>query len=168
MVEDRIRNYLRYDPETGDFFWKIRRGSKRAGAKAGNVRRHKKGKHYVCISIEGRQYAAHCLAHFMMTGEWGIFPSFEIDHKDGDGENNSWSNLRKGTKSQNQANSRIRVDNSTGFKGVSFHKATGKFQARVQHNGKRYAAGFFPCPKEAHEAYIAKAKELFGNFYREG
>jgi len=41
--------------------------------------------------------------------------------------------------------------------GVSWHKATKKFQARVRFNGKQASLGYYKGPEEASEAYI-KAK----------
>lgn len=48
---------------------------------------------------------------------------------------------------------RMRVDNSSGFKGVGFHSRTGKWHARILINGVRRWLGFFDTPEAASVAY---------------
>jgi hypothetical protein len=55
-----------------------------------------------------------------------------VDHCDGDGLNNRRSsNLRKATRGQNACNAKTRDDNTSGFKGVALHRASGKWQPRM-------------------------------------
>lgn len=56
----------------------------------------------------------------------------------------------------------LKSNNSSGFKGVSFHKAAKKWSAYVNLNKKRHYLGLFNCPIEAAKAYDEKALELFG------
>jgi hypothetical protein len=91
----------------------------------------------------------------------------EVDHKNGNGlDNRRNGNLRLARKSQNQANSRLRIDNTCGLKGVSRYRK--KFMATIQHEGKQQFLGCFVTPEAAHAAYCARAKELFGEFARFG
>jgi len=89
-----------------------------------------------------------------------------IDHADGNGLNNQKSNLRICTSSQNIANTKISCDNTTGFKGVAYHKLQGKYTARVQKDGVRFNLGVFINPKDAALAYDKAALEMFGEFAR--
>jgi hypothetical protein len=86
----------------------------------------------------------------------------EVDHKDGNGLNNVRDNLRLCTHQQNLFNRRKNRSSTTGYKGVTQHR--GKFQAQIGLHGKNIYLGIYPTAKEAHEVYIAKAKELFGDF----
>lgn len=94
----------------------------------------------------------------------------DIDHKDGNGLNNQKINLRVATNNQNQYNSRRRRDNSSGFKGVTRHwsngKWTGKWAARIVHNGRDIWLGSFENPVDAAIAYDDKAMELRPEFAR--
>src|SRR4051812_9570503 len=56
----------------------------------------------------------------------------EIDHKDRDSLNNQRNNIRLATRNQNMWNIGIRSNNTSGYKGVSYHKQSGKFNARIK------------------------------------
>jgi hypothetical protein len=88
------------------------------------------------------------------------------DHIDGNGLNNTRSNLQLATIAENNHNARIRQDNTSNFKGVCWHKAAAKWTAQIQVNGKHKYLGLFATPEEAHEAYCKAAKELHGEFAR--
>ena len=98
----RIPEFLKYDPETGDFS-RIRVIGHRfkVGDKAGTV--NKQG--YVRIMMFGMGFQAHRLAFYFMTGE--LPPSdLEVDHINGNRSDNKWSNLRLVTHAVNMQNSR--------------------------------------------------------------
>jgi hypothetical protein len=92
-----------------------------------------------------------------------------IDHIDGNKLNNLRSNLRKATQKQNAKNVARHKDNSSGFKGVwrrSDHKRKKIWVAEITCDGKSLYLGSYLTPEEAHAVYDAKARELFGEFYR--
>ncbi len=115
--------------------------------------------------VAGKMYKAHRLAWFYMTGEW---PPDQIDHIDGDRDNNRLVNLRKATNAQNGANARLSKNNSSGFKGVSFDTSVGRWRASIRRNRQLHYLGFFNTPEEAHAAYASAAVQLFGEFARMG
>lgn len=82
--------------------------------------------------------------------------------------NNADKNLRTGTASQNNQNSKIRSDNTTGFKGVYFYKDGRKkpWMAHITVDRKRIILGYFETKEEAYEAYCDAAKKYFGEFAR--
>lgn len=86
------------------------------------------------------------------------------DHIDGDGLNNQKSNLRICTSAQNQANSTIRKDNTTGYKGVSFKQ--GKYHATISANCKQIHLGVFETKEEARDAYLKASKKYHKEFSR--
>jgi len=86
------------------------------------------------------------------------------DHIDGNGINNRRSNLRIATLSQNQHNIRIARNNTSGFKGVSWSKKSGKWQAKIKLNGKNQHLGLFDEIEAAHHAYVCAATTLHGDF----
>lgn len=87
-----------------------------------------------------------------------------VDHENGDGLDNRRSNLRPANKSLNAANSKIRSDNTSGYKGV--YKSAWGYYAQVQKDEKVHHLGTFKTIKEAARAYNQKAKELFGEYAR--
>lgn len=91
---------------------------------------------------------------------------FVVDHKDHDGLNNVRNNLRWCTHADNTHNSRIRKDNTSGYKGVGLHKFQGKiwWRARIAANGKRKTIGHYRTAVEAALAYDRAARELHGEF----
>lgn len=125
---------LHYDPDTGNFKWKNPTNIRiKPGDLAGNP--HWKG--YLVIGLHQKLYSAHRLAWFYMTGEW---PNYEVDHINGIRDDNRWLNLRLATKNQNHYNERLRINNTTGEKGVTFHPQSGKWRARTQKDGVRYTS----------------------------
>ena len=172
LTADQLRAALHYDPETGVFTWRERSdrnaqwNSAHAGRRAGyRWKRPDRDMSYLRIRLSGFIYRAHRLAWLYMKGGWPP-TGFDVDHEDGDGLNNRWTNLRLATGTQNNANSRRRTDNTSGFKGVRYHAKSGRYQARITRNGRQRSLGLYPTPEEAHSAYTAAASELFGDFAR--
>jgi hypothetical protein len=162
LTQARLRELLRYNPETGEFRW-LKRVNQfaRVGRIAGGVN---KFGGYLHISVGGRAYLAHQLAWLYMTGEW-CRPM--IDHRDGNRLNNRWNNLRRATRSQNNANTPRQRNNLSGFKGVGLRSGR-KWRARICKNKRRHTLGTFSTPQAAHAAYVAAARRLFGEFARAG
>lgn len=102
----------------------------------------------------------------IMGGPDGI----EVDHINGDGLDNrkrdKTNNLRLATKSQNQCNSRNRADNTSGRKGVSWHKQRGKWAAQIALDGKKQHLGLFETIEQAAIAYAEASARLHGKFGR--
>jgi hypothetical protein len=87
----------------------------------------------------------------------------EIDHINGIKTDNRRSNLRHVTRSQNRMNTDSRKNTSSKFKGVSWHKAGGKWHMQI-HNGNTRYTKLCNSEQEAALLYNEKAKEIFGNF----
>lgn len=86
------------------------------------------------------------------------------DHRDGDGLNNQRSNLRISDVGKNSKNQRKRKDNSSGFKGVTFSRAAGRWMAQIVADGKYRYLGLHSTARDAALAYNAAALLLHGDF----
>lgn len=94
----------------------------------------------------------------------GICTAECVDHINGNPLDNRYSNLRLATKSQNMSNRGKTQANTSGFKGVSLHKPTGKWKAYIRKDCKQYYLGLFKTPQEAAAAYNRAARQLHGDF----
>lgn len=91
-----------------------------------------------------------------------------IDHINGNRLDNRKCNLRFCTPTENARNKKKSVNNKSGFKGVIFVKRLGRYRPSIMFNGKLHYMGSFTTAEAAHAAYVAKAKEFFGEFANGG
>ena len=158
MTIDRARELFSYEPETGNI---IRKVSRSANALKGDVAGTPDLHGYIQIQVDGKIYKAHRIAFLLMTGDW---PKFAIDHANGNRSDNRWENIRECTQSENSRNSKLRSDNTSGYKGVCFYK--NRWLAQIQIHGKCRHIGLYDTPKEAHEAYMKAAIAAQPDFAR--
>lgn len=160
LTTEIINALLCYNPSTGLFTWKVdRTGGTKAGAVAGYIQ--KDG--YRRIKIHGRAYAAHRIAYLLIHGEVVEV----IDHIDRNRDNNSIANLRACTQEQNQFNRAKSIANTSGEKGVTWHKKSSKWQAAASIGGKKVHLGLFNSLSEASLAYQRFCMEKHGEFFSE-
>jgi hypothetical protein len=158
-------------PETGRICWTMRKKRVEAGRVAGVIKRgpHSQGGGYRIICIDQKQYRAHHLVWVWVYGEW---PSVEIDHINGNRDDNRIENLRLATASQNRTNKVIQSNNKSGFKWVYKCSQTGKWRAEINSNTdgsrKRLHQSLHSTPEEAYDAACAAAKKLLGKWYNSG
>lgn len=158
LTQQRLKELLDYDPETGVFTWRISAGRRvKAGQRAGAV----KASGYRVIGVCGDLHYEHRLAFLYMTG---AFPKNDADHVNRDKADNRWSNLRDATVLQNSGNAGIRRDNTSGVKGVGWNKKAQKWMVRIRINGRSKYMGLFDDIGEAAAAYAEAAKKHFGEF----
>lgn len=154
---DRLLSLLNYDKRTGLFRWRVKRsGNVSVGDIAGNLSHG-----YWVVKIDSKRYLAHVLAFFYVTGEW---PTLFVDHRNCTKHDNSWDNLRLATKHQNGYNRPAMSNNTSGAKGVHWHKTNRKWCATIRYNGTQRLIGFFDDKNEAAHAYAEAAKRLHGEF----
>lgn len=154
-----VRSILDYDPETGIFRWKRRHDIKQRSQNAtppGSIASSRQ------IMINGRQYRSSRLAWLVMTGEW---PD-EVDHRDLDESNNRFVNLRAATHGEAMRNRGIYATNTSGYKGASLNRKTGRWRGYIYINKKQIWLGTFDTPEAAHAAYCAAAQKIHGEFAR--
>ena len=88
----------------------------------------------------------------------------DTDHIDSDGLNNRRSNLRTATRSQNAQNSKVRIDNSSGIKGV--FKVKSKWRAIIWVDKRKITLGTFVNRDDAAVAITSARAKLHGEFGR--
>ena len=165
MITREIANSLFWhDDESGVLRWnftsaKFARGDI-VGTKTSTPACHTE---YRQVKLFGELYKVHRLIWLMKTGE---FPDKYIDHIDGNGLNNRWGNLREATPSQNMMNQRVRSDNASGVKGVSFDKCRNKWYAYINAGGKRKMLGRHDTFEEAVAARQRAEAISHGDFAR--
>lgn len=160
ITQDRVRELLHYDPETGLFRWRVdRNGQCRQGGIAG--RRHCQG--YIAITVDRRTYLAHRLVWLY---EYGTWPP-RIDHRDTDKTNNRIANLRPATGQQNGFNRAAPKHNTSGVKGVSWCARTGKWRAHITPDRKFRCLGRFDRLEDAIAARSVAASLIAGEFARQ-
>ena len=96
-----------------------------------------------------------------MAREWSANPGERpcVDHIDNDKTNNHHENLRWATYAENSRNAKIRTGGSSVYKGVSFHKQSNKWCARIMIQGEAKFLGSFVSEREAAAKYNAAASE---------
>lgn len=156
---ERAHERLRYCRETGRLTWRTHRNKSKIGKQAGAVCGE-----YVQICIDGENYKAHRVIWLMEKGKW---PECLVDHRDSDGLNNRWRNLREATHRENARNKRPGKRNTTGYVGVCPDKASGKFEAHIGVDGRTVHLGKFQCVTAAVAARCAAEKHYFGDFARQ-
>lgn len=97
--------------------------------------------------------------HRLITG---ALPGQVVDHIDGDGLNNTDSNLRVVTPGQNRANSKRDRDNRSGYKGVTWAICSKCWMAQIKARGVTYYLGLFHDKKRAAFAHDRAALALHG------
>lgn len=149
---DRLKECFDLDPETGLLTWKWRSGvrdsiNKRHAGKLAAMTPNDSG--YRRVRVDGVRLLAHRVVFAMHHGYW---PKGEIDHIDGDPGNNAIANLRECKHIENLRNCKKPISNTSGVTGVGFHKASGKYRATINDNGRHVHLGLFLSMEQAVEA----------------
>jgi len=146
-------------------FGRVRREKPRSDGSEFYPKLWKDSKGYYRVVLNGKKYYLHRLLAEAFIPNPENKP--EVDHIDGNKQNNCLSNLRWCTHAENMRNRKKHRNNTSGYTGVTFHKAKGKWQAYISIDGKQKHLGLFHTKEEAAAAYEEAAKEAFGEFFRE-
>lgn len=149
---EEVDQLFAYNQDTGIFTRKVRTA---ICTKIGDIAGQINAQGYVILKINGDAYKGHRLAWLLHTKVW---PTGDIDHIDGNKQNNAISNLRDVQRSVNSLNTKIIQNNSSGYRGVQYHNS--KWRARVMLNGKQHIIGSFDTPEDASKAYISFKESL--------
>jgi hypothetical protein len=162
VMKTATAEYVRslFDYRDGNLYWKHRVNSKvAAGSKAGTVDH----RGYVTITIQGKKWHAHRLVWLWHGKE---LPP-QLDHRDTDKANNRIENLRPADNVTNACNVRLKRNNRTGVKGVSWCNTYQKYVVQLYFN-KRKVSGRFHSLDEAKMFADAKRQEIHGEFANDG
>lgn len=169
-----LRQLLTYNPETGELFWKDRPVEMFAKGNTSQAANHsafqkryagkpaftsKNGNGYFQGTVLSQNLLAHRVIWAMITGEW---PD-EVDHKDHDGSNNKWGNLRSVSHANNMKNMKLRRDNVSGVAGVSWHQRDQRWLVSIKVGNKSKHLGCFKLKSEA--VAVRKAAEAGHEYY---
>lgn len=148
LTPARLRELTEYSEATGRFV--SRRTGRVMGCRSGRSGR-------LQIQLDGVSRYAHRLAWLYVNGDW---PSGQVDHINGNIDDNRISNLRvvEGTAENKQNQSKSYKNNRSGMLGVS--TCGGSYRARIMVDGKSRSLGHFATAREASDAYLAAKREL--------
>ncbi len=151
---ERAKQLFDFDPETGIISRKVSRKRWKSGEVVGY-----KATGGLGVSFDRQHYKAHRVAWVL---HYGVNPSGEIDHINGNPHDNRICNLRDVDRSTNEQNKiRAQSNNSScGLRGVTFDKQRKKWRARVTVRRAVLHSSFHETPEAAHSAYV-EAKRLF-------
>jgi len=170
--QEVLGELLDYDPATGKLSWKRRseewfphkghnaclRWNKTFAGKAALDSLNSDG--YRRGTLLLRSYLAHRIIWKLVHGVDPI----DIDHIDGNRQNNRIENLRSVSRAENLRNIRVRAGTVTGVIGVAFYKRVGRYTARINIGGGRYKhLGYFDTIEEA--SAVRKAAEAEYGFH---
>jgi len=157
ITQNKVRELLDYNRETGVFIWKVSiKGTKGKGKEAGTLT----SKGYRDVCVEGKKYGMHRLAFLY---ELGYVPE-NVDHINGIKSDNRWNNLRPATTSDNSCNCKGRGTRS-GYKNVYYDpRGKAKFFAIIRKNKKSYHTGYFETAEEASKEACRLREYVHGEF----
>lgn len=165
QVSDFVLRHFRYEPRTG-YLYRTKTYSKSVDLTKPTGSLNSQG--YLDVDL-GRAYGkgitrntkVHRIVWFLVYGYW---PDFQIDHIDGDKQNNKVENLRPTDQKLNQANRKARTDVTSKYKGVGFHR--NKWRAFITKGGVFCGLGTFTTEEAAAKAYDEAALKHFGQHAR--
>lgn len=148
-----LDSMLVINPLTGDIFKKCKDGEIRPTGSI-DTQGHKQ------VNIGGSLFMAHRIIYFY---HYGYCPDI-LDHIDRNKCNNSISNLRPATPTQNCQNSTLRKSSKSGVLGVTWYARYSKWRARITVNKRALLIGYFDSKEEAHKARVQAEVKYFGEF----
>lgn len=156
LTQQRLKEVVVYDPQTGIFVWLARPLSpmfRHTGKIAGCEDKN----NYVSLKIDGIMYLAHRLAWLYQTGCW---PEDEIDHKNTIYNDNCWNNLRPATRGFNMQNRQGASKNKASGLPLGVYKNGNGFDAKIVVNSKLQYIGRRSTPEAAEQLYIDAKRKL--------
>jgi hypothetical protein len=159
ITQSKLKELLNYDQDTGIFTWKKRTSNR---IKVGNIAGNTHNCGYIEMCIEGKRCLAHRLAWLYI---YGYLPKL-IDHINGDRQDNKISNLREATYQTNIYNSKIRSDNKSGVRCVSWNNKRNSWEVRIKIDGKLKHYGDYKDLNDAKKVADRIRSENHKEFYK--
>ena len=156
LTQKEVRDY--FDYTDGILYWKVQKSNVvKVGQPAGSLD-ERTG--YYRIHINSKLYKTH---RFIFLYHHGYLPEF-VDHIDNIKLNNKINNLREATKSQNCMNQKVSTRNTTGIKGVMWHKRDKKWYVQIRVNSKCHSFGYYDDKELAELVAIEATNKLHKEF----
>lgn len=155
-----LESILEYDRVNGKLLWRRKKNPQWNGMLAGNTTPWG----YQRIKIDRSLYLAHRIAWKMANGSDP--GDFEVDHIDGNPQNNRPDNLRLATHGKNQSNGGAYKNNKSGYRGVYWSERENKYVAQINVDKKSIWLGRFFSAEDAAIAYDNAARLFFGEYAR--
>lgn len=156
ITQKLVKELFRYDD--GNLYWKVCRQNIRIGDCVGCLN----NTGYMRTKINGKNYLVHRIIYLW---HHGVLPNI-LDHINGNPIDNRIENLREATNRQNQYNSKLRRDNTSGIKGVNWKKSSQKWQVRVRIGTTRKTIGAFKDLELAELVSIEAQHKYYKEFAR--
>ncbi len=156
MTQERLKEVLHYDPDTGAFNWLQQRPGCVPGREVGTI-----ACGYRQIEVDYKLFRASRLAWLYITGNW---PENLVDHKNGNRSDDRWCNLRAATHQENSRNRKPCKRNKSGKVGVCVGTKPNTWEANITIDNKLLQLGCFEVKKDAITARCKAEKHYFGAF----
>jgi hypothetical protein len=153
LTQERLKQFVHYDPETGLVTSTKDFNRRKRGAALGSLRPDG----YIKLCIDRKSYLLHRLIWFYMTGKWPL----QVDHLNSVRSDNRWCNLREATVSQN-LRSRVMRGGTSVYPGVSWCKRDSNWIAQASLNNRTCFIGNATSEKECYSLYLMWVAENLG------
>ena len=153
ILIEELADIFRYSE--GEIYFRVGKPGRHLNRPAGHITHQ--GYRKVCINYQ--KYRVHAIVWALHHGEWVD----NIDHIDQNPLNNRIENLRLATRSQNNMNRRC-GNNTSGFRGVSFHTKENRWRATIKVNKKAIHLGYFHTQEEAAKCFDSAVVKYHGEF----
>lgn len=158
MTQERLRELVHYNPETGLLYRKkITGGSVKVGDVVGAP--HSEG--YIQCRVDNVKDYAH---RFIWLYVYGYWPKGTIDHINRNRADNRLCNIREATYTENNHNKSISKNNTSGHPGVYWSERDGKHRVQITIQRKNIYIGSFKCKEEAIAARKAAEAKYYSTF----
>lgn len=155
ISRERVAELVEY--RDGNLYWKVDQGRVKKGMLAGCVcGRYRK------VMLDKKLYSVSRVIYFLHHGD---LPEV-VDHINGNTQDNRIVNLRGCTQAENVRNASTPCTNSSGIKGVYWHKRDKRWLVRLSINGKTKYFGSFADKEEARKHAEEMRIKHYGEFAR--
>lgn len=165
LTHEYLKQCIDYNPETGEFKWKITQGTNVYGNDAFCVNMLRNNIISLQTRILGKLHMTNRLIVFWMTG-YMPSPNRLVMTIDNNALNLKWSNIKVGNRSEAQI--KRRNSGVIASKGVYFNNKRNKYVANITKNGNIIFLGYYTTESEAREAYMKAARKHYGELANDG